>query len=249
MSLSRNQVTRWVSNIDITGKTVLDVGAGDKTKHARNWAKGKPKRYVTLDIDEKCKPDIVTDINKRIYFTLFAQPRKTEEETWKSAYEIVASVGDENWAQFLGKDTYVRGKEYMAGGHGMRRYKQVEYNVKKFDIVFCLETLEHVWNPVNAVEILYGMLEENGVCYISVPFINPIHDKWDMLRFTDEWFEKVLPKIGFKEVTIKRRVATIGLEALREFYSTEGLRLSKIRSNKGEGHKIADIGYLITAKK
>jgi len=189
MSLSRNKINSWLSNIDIQGKSVLDVGSGKKTKQARDYTKGKPKKYVMLDVNKEVEPDIVMDLN---------------EDGW---------LGEE------------------------------------FDIVFCLETLEHCWNPINAIEKLYRMLKMGGTCYISVPFINPIHDTWDMLRFTNEWFEKVLPIVGFKKVEIERRIATNGLESLMDFYKLEGMRMSKIRLKNNERHKIGDIGYCIIAYK
>ena len=206
MSLSRNQIIDWLRKIDITNKTVLDVGSGKKTKQARDYTKGEPKKYVTLYINKEVEPDIVMDLND------------DDRDMW----ELDEFNGD-----------YV--PDIMCENY--------------FDIVFCLETLEHCWNILNAVRILYDTLKEGGACYISVPFINPIHDQWDYLRFTGEWFERVLPKVGFKKVEVERRVATEGLKSLTDFYRLEAMRMSRLRIKRGEGHKIADVGYLIIAGK
>lgn len=123
----------------------------------------------------------------------------------------------------------------------------VEY--KPFDVVFCLETLEHVWDPVRAVTTLYDCTAEGGTCYISVPFINPIHDKWDHLRYTHEWFREVLPKAGFRKVTVTTRRATAGRDLLRQFYKAEGLRMSRIRYKAGDGPRLFDVGYCVGAVK
>lgn len=120
---------------------------------------------------------------------------------------------------------------------------------KKFDVVFCLEVLEHCWNPVQAIWNLFDLVDEGGVCYISVPFINPIHDKWDYLRYTPEWFEKVLPMVGFKGFKIHLRRASIGTEDLMRFYQGEGLRMSKIREVMGDGHLKNLIGVIVEAGK
>lgn len=189
MSLSRNQLNKWLIKIDITGKSVLDVGAGEYNKWAMNFVRGKPKEYVTLDIDKRLKSQIVADLNKR---------RK-------------------------------------------------DFSYGEFDIIFCLETLEHCWDPVQVVKNLFNMLDYNGICYISTPFINPHHDKWDYLRFTGEWFYKILKRVGFREIIIKERVATEGKDLLRDFYQVEGLRVSKIRSEYGQ--YTYPIGYMVKAVK
>src|SRR3989344_6089595 len=39
----------------------------------------------------------------------------------------------------------------------------------KFDVIFCLEVLEHIPNPNFAIRNLYTALMHNGICVISVP--------------------------------------------------------------------------------
>lgn len=112
-----------------------------------------------------------------------------------------------------------------------------------YDTVFLLETAEHLWNPLQAVENIHHWLKPGGEFYWSVPFINPIHDVVDYLRFTAEWWEKAAEVVGFEVDYIKPRVASDGWRLLREFYHVEGLRMSKIRLQAGDGAKIGDIGY------
>lgn len=184
MSYSRNKINAWLSNIDITDKTVLDVGAGPKEKWALHFTKGVPKSYQTSDCDKSFECNIEVDLNSPM-----------------------------PWPQ-------------------------------KYDVVFCLEVLEHTWNPVQALTHLTEAANE--VIYISVPFINPHHDKWDYFRITGEWFQLVLPKLGFKQVKILERTATVGKSLLQQFYSTEGLRISKIRPEFGQ--YTYPIGYCIEAR-
>ena len=205
MSLSRNQVIDWLRTIDITGKTVLDVGAGPKEKWARNWTKGEPKAYKTCDIEESFGTHYVFDLN-------------VDLETSK----VKLLCNDGSYANENVGDLPVISQ-----------------------IVFCLEVLEHCWNPIVAIKNLSYLAEE--VLYISVPFVNPIHDEVDYLRYTDEWFSKTLPMVGFKKVEIKRRVVTSDL--LQQFYAEESMRLSRCRAKKGEGYKINDIGYMVEARK
>lgn len=196
MSKPRNQIVRWLADVDIEGRTVLDVGAGPPSKWARNWTQGEPLRYVTLDKDPSFGCDYIADINLPPW--PFLNPPDAQEP---------------------------------------------------FDVAFCLETLEHVWDPVAAVRFLAEVVRDGGECYITVPFINPIHDKWDYLRYTGEWFADVLPKVGFTIVEVFSRVATAGNLHLQQFYRAEGMRMSRIRYNAGEGHKIRDVGYSVRAIK
>jgi len=192
MSKSREKINQFLAEIDITGKTVLDVGV--QNNPAKKYTKGIPKKYMTLDIDEEWKPDVVADINQMM-------SKEFKEETIK------------------------------------------------FDIVFCLEVLEHCWNPIQVIKNLFVWVKRGGVCYISVPFVNLIHDKWDMLRYTYQFFEKVLPMVGFKSVEIKRRIATVGLNDYMNFNKKEGIRMSKVTQKMGLSKHIADIGYFVIAKK
>ena len=196
MSKSREKINQFLSEIDITDMTVLDVGV--QNNPARKYTKGEAKSYTTLDIDEEWSPDIVADLN----------------EDWRfGSYEFAKKFG-------------------------ARR-----------QIVFCLETLEHVYNPIRAVKNLESITDVGGVCYISVPFINPLHNHVDYLRYTPEWFEKVLPLVGFKKIVVKKRMATSGVLDLMNFYRVEGLRMSKIRLKAGQSKDQSLIGLFIEAYK
>lgn len=136
------------------------------------------------------------------------------------------------------------------------------YPKENLDFIFAIETFEHLWNPVVAMENLLQLVKSETRFIISVPFINPIHDTWDYLRYTPEWFvqtietliegtnievdlggsEHPLEMIDFKIIS---RIATEGSEDLQNFYKKEGLRMSKIRINNGEAFKLNDIGYIV----
>lgn len=143
--------------------------------------------------------------------------------------DIIADL-NEDWGVWVGH-TYSKEMEKNGG----------------FDAIFCIETLEHCWNPLQAVQNMSGVLKEGGDLYISVPFIGPHHDVVDYLRFTHEWFEEVLPKFGLEIIKIGERVATIGRADLIQFFSKEHMRVSKIRPEYG--HYTYPVGYFVHAKR
>lgn len=193
-SKSRQQLVDFLGGFDISNKIVLDVGCGDSKYWARNFTKGSPAVYHTIDVEPSFNPTYKLDLNKRL----------DSESEWVSQPK----------------------REY-------------------YDVIFCIETLEHLYNGYQAVSNMVSWLKPDGLFVFSTPFINPIHDiHGDMARYTSEWYEEVLPKFGLTNVSIEPRIATDGLDLLLAFYRSEGLRMSKVRVENGEGHKISHIGYM-----
>ncbi|MGH8986214.1 MAG: class I SAM-dependent methyltransferase [Acidimicrobiia bacterium] len=59
--------------------------------------------------------------------------------------------------------------------------------------VICLETLEHVADPIRAMQEMHRVLRPGGVLAISSIMFFPIHEHpWDFWRFTPEGFERLL---------------------------------------------------------
>jgi SAM-dependent methyltransferase len=68
--------------------------------------------------------------------------------------------------------------------------------------VICLETLEHVADPLRAVQEMHRVLRPGGVLAISSLMFFPIHaHPWDYWRFTPEGFELLLRPFESSYVT------------------------------------------------
>lgn len=74
----------------------------------------------------------------------------------------------------------------------------------KPNLVCMFEVLEHTKNPINAIQNLYEIIDENSYVMLSTPFIFHIHDEpYDFFRFTKYGLEILFQ--NFKEVVIKPR--------------------------------------------
>lgn len=71
-------------------------------------------------------------------------------------------------------------------------------------VVFCMEVLEHVDEPWNAVNELYRVLKPGGVFVGSTPFMLGLHDRpYDFFRYTKYGIQLLFKK--FEEVALKER--------------------------------------------
>jgi ubiquinone/menaquinone biosynthesis C-methylase UbiE len=74
---------------------------------------------------------------------------------------------------------------------------------ESFDCVICLETLEHVEDPIKAMSEVYRVLKPGGKFIGSAPFACELHGEeyGDYWRFTRQCWEKLLMQ-NFKNISI-----------------------------------------------
>lgn len=175
------------------------------------------------------------DISGLVVLDVGVQDKPSSRLTKGQAREYLTLDIDPQWKPDIVADLNVRSTLTM------------NVSVKRFDAIFCIEVLEHCWNPIQVLKNMQELLKEDGMLYLSTPFINPHHDVVDYLRYTDEWYEEVLPRLGFTDIEIHERLATTGLDDLKSFYAKEGMKYSKIRAQK-EAYRYP-VGYFVKARK
>lgn len=114
---------------------------------------------------------------------------------------------------------------------------------KQFDLVFCLEVFDYVWNPSFAVINICQLLKDGGTAWISFPTVYPHHQpiEDDALRYMQGGIKKLLVDwAGFEILQmIPRRPETNAIENL--------WRAERMRAAKHFDHNVT--GYIVEVKK
>lgn len=185
---------------------------------------------------------------ERIFNKVMASNTRKQLENWLKTIDVnadsVLDVG--GWAiPVKGRTKTWEAKDYKILDYA----KEVDYcrdlnkeikDIPQFNIVFCLEVMEYVWNPVLALQNINRFLKDNGILYISFHFLFPHHHPFikDRLRYTYCGIEKLLKETGFEISEVVKRMAKNPQKLIEWCYEE-----SKIVDFPGE------IGYLIKAKK
>jgi len=117
--------------------------------------------------------------------------------------------------------------------------------VERFDVAFCLEVMEYVWNPVVALHNLHNLLKRGGILYISFPFLYPYHEPvaYDCLRYTRGGIERLMENAGFRILELRERI--MRGESFAHYWKmieSEGMHPAKTVLHR-------EIGYLVKAIK
>ncbi len=109
--------------------------------------------------------------------------------------------------------------------------KKVQFNgthKEQFDVVFCLEVMEYIWNPVQAIQNLAYFLKKGGKLYISFCMSYPIHPPQglDYLRYTHYGAIKMLKECGFQVNDLVLRDAA-NPRGYIDWCNSEGFRYDK----------------------
>lgn len=111
-----------------------------------------------------------------------------------------------------------------------------------FDVIFCLEVFDYIWNTYFAFEEIECRLNKTGSAWITFPSIYPLHQpvKDDALRYMPGGIEKLADSVGLKIAQmIPRRTETDAIY--------QAFRQERMRCAKNEDHNIS--GWIVEFKK
>ena len=103
-------------------------------------------------------------------------------------------------------------------GHTVIDVSTMEFT-EEYDIILCMNVLEHVFDFENAVNKLHNALKVGGELVVFVPVMYPLHDEpADYWRFTEHSLRRIFA--NFKQITISH-------SGIREFPIAYFIRLTK----------------------
>lgn len=120
--------------------------------------------------------------------------------------------------------------------------KNPEAYKEQFDMVFCLEVFDYVWNPSFAMINIWTLLKEGGTAWVTFPSFYPLHQpvEDDALRYMPAGIAKLADYASLTiEQMIKRRPET---NMLQQTWSAE-----RMRAAKHEDHSFT--GFIVELKK
>lgn len=75
----------------------------------------------------------------------------------------------------------------------------------KFKTIFLMEVLEHLKNPLYVLAQVWNLLEDDGVCYIAVPYTEIGTNHHHVCRWKLSELRNQVSKLGFRSRVIQKR--------------------------------------------
>ncbi|MEM7472972.1 MAG: methyltransferase domain-containing protein [Pseudomonadota bacterium] len=121
----------------------------------------------------------------------------------------------------IGSGKQIKGQEAYSAVHifkDVEEFRQTDINPEfghevldiktmdiagEYDLILCLNVLEHIYETELVVENLRRALKEGGRLVVAVPFAFPLHDEpHDYFRFTKYALDRMMEKFATSEVEI-----------------------------------------------
>ena len=139
---------------------------------------------------------------------VLSSDKKRRAYVGSRAKGILLDIGcaDQSLKKYLKADASYVGLDYPPTGRALYHAKpsvfgdgqQLPVKSASIDVVAVLEVLEHVPDPGAVMTEIKRVMKPEGVCFLSIPFLYPIHDApYDYQRLTVYGLREILKRRGF----------------------------------------------------
>jgi len=121
-------------------------------------------------------------------------------------------------------------------------YDELISHVGKYDLVFCLEVFDYVYDPMVAFKTIQTLLKQGCTAWVTFPSIYPLHQpvEDDALRYMPGGIRKLAEAVGLTVVQmIPRRFESSGWD--------NTIRAERMRAAKHEDHNFS--GWIVEFRK
>jgi SAM-dependent methyltransferase len=111
-----------------------------------------------------------------------------------------------------------------------------------YDLVFCLEVFDYVYDPMQAFKTIANQLANGGVAWVTFPSVYPLHQpvEDDALRYMPGGIKKLAAAVGLTiEEMIPRRFESDAWDRT--------IRAERLRAAKHQDHNFS--GWIVKFKK
>ncbi len=95
-----------------------------------------------------------------------------------------------------------------------------------FDCVIATELLEYIPDPKKVISEIHRVTKKDGIVFISVPFLHPVHGdfEFDRLRFTEGYLVDLFKEVGFAdhEIHIMGSLGSVIFDILKVSFGYAG---------------------------
>lgn len=175
-------------------KSIYAFNLYNRDKWVQSQAKSIPKGSKLLDVGAGSSP-YRNFFSQCEYFTQdFAQLKPEQLRGYKGYFKIdfVSDIND------------------------------IPVNDNEFDVILCTEVLEHVPEPIKAIEEMSRILKSGGTILLTAPLGSGLHQEPYHFYggFTPYWYKKFLTENGFGSISISSNMgfySFLGQEFFRYF--------------------------------
>ena len=196
-------------------------------------------QQIKMTEGEKARSQVFEDTSIKARFRRIFRWNTTCRDSWLREQAKKIPVGAKILDVGAGCAPYrklFRHCEYFAQDFGLEpstqgKYTQLDYvcditdipvGDDSFDAIVCTEVLEHLPEPIKAVQEISRVVRPNGIVLITAPLISHLHQQPYHFYggYTPFWYEEILKRYNLKVCSIERNRGFFSL------FAQEGSRFS-----------------------